>query len=75
MDADSLFVETLEDLHRSIYTMDEYAVLRASHLIRQLLLDGGNSLVNQVNRTRRLKIEYLIALDPPPNIPSDASAF
>lgn len=52
---DDLFIETLQDLHYSISCSDEYEILRASHLIRQLLLDGANSLAIRVNKTRRLK--------------------
>lgn len=60
MNADDLFIQSLEDLHYSLASADEYEVLRSSLLIRQLLLDGGNSLVERVNRTHRLKIEYAI---------------
>lgn len=68
MNPDALFIQTLEDLHRSLVSADEYEVLRASHLMRQLLLDGGNSLVNRVNRQRRLKLDFLAIHVVPPGI-------
>jgi len=61
VNADNLFIQSLEDLHYSLASADEYEVLRSSHLIRQLLLDGGNSLVERVNRSHRLRIEYAVA--------------
>ena len=69
MDSDALFIHTLEDLHRSVFSLDEYDVLRASRLIRQLLLDGGDSLAETVNRVHRKKIQYVIAELPPPTFP------
>ena len=72
MDTEDLFIQSLEDLHYSLACSDRYEVLRASHLIRQLLLDGGNSLVTRVNRTHHLKIAYPAA--PLPEAPSDPTA-
>lgn len=66
MNPDLLFVQTLEDLHRSLNSTSEYEVLRASHLIRQLFLDGANSLFLLVNRTHRLKPEYHFTQVMPP---------
>jgi hypothetical protein len=75
MNEEILFVRTLDDLHRSINSNDEYEVLRASALIRQLFLDGSNSLVDRVNRKFRHKLkvrhklEFEVVEQTPPNIP------
>jgi hypothetical protein len=61
MNDEALFIRTLKDLQKSINSNDEYEVLRASGLIRQLFLDGDNSLVDRVNRTHRIKLEFEIA--------------
>ena len=60
MDDEALFIRTLKDLYQSINSNDEYEVLRASGLIRQLFLDGDNSLVERVNRTHRIKLKFEI---------------
>jgi len=69
MNEELLFVRTLDDLHGSINSNDEYEVLRASALIRQLFLDGSNSLVDRVNRKYRHKLEFEVVEQTPPNIP------
>jgi hypothetical protein len=69
MDDEILFVRTLDDLHRSINSNDEYEVLRASALIRQLFLDGSNSLIDRVNRKYRHKLEFEVIEQTPPDIP------
>ncbi len=61
MNDEALFIRTLNDLHKSINSDDEYEVLRASALIRQLFLDGSNSLFDRVNRTHRTKLLFEIA--------------
>lgn len=69
MEPEELFIRTLDDLRRSIYSPDEYEVLRASHLLRQLLLDG-TPLFRVVNRIHKLKnIEFSVAVNEPPTIP------
>jgi hypothetical protein len=75
LEVDALIVRTFEDLHRSTNSPDEYEVLRASQLIRQLLLDGSNSLVDRVNRTHKLKLKYLaVPVTPPSAIGSPSTA-
>lgn len=70
MDDETLFIRTLSDIHKSINSDDEYEVLRASALIRQLFLDGSNSLFDRVNRTYRTKLEFEIAeFDNPVKLP------
>ena len=60
MDRNALFVRTIEDLRSKIASNDEYESLKASGLIRTLLLDSGN-LVDEVNRRFRLKITFTYA--------------
>ena len=61
MDADQLFLETLSDLEARLGRgKPEYEILQIAGLLRKLLLDGQNSLVDQVNRERRLRVRYRI---------------
>lgn len=66
MNFDKLFLKSLNDLHLSINSGDEYKVLCASGIIRKLLVDGGR-LVDQVNRDHKLKIKFRVI---PPNFQS-----
>ena len=59
MQADQLFLRTLEDLDRRTTVADEYEVLLAAGLLRKLLLDEV-PLVHQVNRYRRERIRFRI---------------
>lgn len=47
-----LFIETLEDLEGKIKKPNDYKMLRAAGLIRQLIGEGGSSLINQVNNSK-----------------------
>jgi hypothetical protein len=68
MDEKDLFLRTLDDLHRSINSSDPYDVLRASALIRQLFLDGGNSLVDIINRHYRYRLQFEVVEQVPPQL-------
>lgn len=69
MHPDRLFLETLADLERrSGDQASEYEALLISALLRKLLLDA-HSLVDEVNRDRRIKIRYRISNTQPPNLP------
>jgi len=59
MQADQLFLRTLEDLDRRTTATDEYEALLAAGLLRKLLLDEF-PLVHQVNRYRRERIHFRI---------------
>src|SRR5215212_3377761 len=50
IDKIALFLHTLKDLRRLVAIGDDYSMLRASAMLRQLFLDGSSSLVHQVNR-------------------------
>lgn len=60
MDTDKLFVRTIDDLKQKLISEDAYEYLKASALLRSLILDGGNSLIHSVNRpeARRLDIRF-----------------
>ena len=61
MNNDELFLHTLEDLEEHTAPgASEYEVLMSSGLLRKLLLDGGQSVVDQVNRRRQLPITFWI---------------
>jgi hypothetical protein len=60
VDADQLFIHTLRDLQQRTVSTDEYVVLRAAGLLRQLLLDRER-LMDQVNRPHRLDIRFQIS--------------
>jgi len=60
VDADSLFLHKLNDLEPRLGEVaTDYEVLGIAGLVRDLLLDGSNSVVDQVNRTRRLRWEFV----------------
>jgi hypothetical protein len=59
MQADQLFLRTLEDLDRRTTVADEYEALLAAGRLRLLLLDEA-PLVHQVNRYRRERIRFRI---------------
>jgi hypothetical protein len=59
MQADQLFLRTLEDLDRRTTAADEYEALLAAGLLRKLLLDE-TPLLHQVNRYRRERIRFRI---------------
>jgi hypothetical protein len=59
MQADQLFLRTLEDLDRRTVVADEYETLLAAGLLRKLLLDEA-PLIHQVNRDRREQIRFRI---------------
>jgi hypothetical protein len=73
MNVDQLFLDTLSDLEGRLHTTEQspsdYQVVKASALLRQLLVDQQN-LVDQVNRTRRLKIRYRASDRKPPADPA-----
>jgi len=56
---DRLFLNTLEELDKKIGDdATDYDIITSSGLVRKLVLDGGASLVRQVNRSRRLRLWY-----------------
>jgi hypothetical protein len=60
VDRRALFLKTCIDLQEKVTSHDAYETLRASALIRQLFLDEGNSLVDQVNRKARVRLSFNI---------------
>ena len=63
---EGIFINTFLDLKERLDKLTEYDLLRASGLIRQLIVDS-NSVVEQVNRNYRIKIRYRVTqrFDPP----------
>lgn len=57
----TLFLRTLDDVEARLRSHDAYEVLYLSALLRKLLLDGGISLIDQVNKPYRFKIRFTIA--------------
>jgi hypothetical protein len=57
MHDDELFLRTIQDLSQKVNVGDEYDWLRASALVRQLLIDG-HPLVGRVNRVYGLKLRF-----------------
>jgi hypothetical protein len=65
---EELFLRTLEDLRsRMMQPPDEYNMLRIAGLLRELLLDGNDTLLHQINRTRRLRIIFRAPASANPN--------
>lgn len=56
---EKVFFNTIEELKTRIDEPSEYNILKSSGLIRILLVDG-NSLVNQVNKEFRVKINFKV---------------
>lgn len=66
---EQLFIATLVDLQQKFEKGDHYSLLKASGLVRQLLLDG-NPLLHQVNRLHHLKLKFqIIQYEDPPFSP------
>jgi hypothetical protein len=59
MDAEALFLRTLDDLEQRGEATDEYEVLLAAGLLRKLLMDS-HPLVDQVNVSHHLKLRFQI---------------
>lgn len=59
MNTQELFLRTLDDLENRISSNDDYTVLRASALIRELFLDGER-LVDKVNQPFGFKFKFEI---------------
>ncbi|HET6709934.1 MAG TPA: hypothetical protein VFH84_33510 [Amycolatopsis sp.] len=59
VDAQRLFIHTLQDLEERSQSTDEYTILMSAALLRKLLFDDLR-LVDQVNRTHGLRIRFRI---------------
>jgi len=66
---EALFVGTLIDMSAKVSTGQKYDVIRASGLLRQLLLDDS-PLVHQVNRSHRKQLKFKV-LQFPKDLPSE----
>jgi hypothetical protein len=61
MDPNTLFLKTLEDIESRLTQTDPYEILLIAGLLRKLFLDD-HPLVDQVNRTHRIKLEFQVAV-------------
>jgi hypothetical protein len=77
MEREDLFLRDFEELGECVSSADPYVLLRAAAIVRRLLLDGGNSLVEQLNRKHKLKLRYRISVPPPwpAELPKPAMMF
>ena len=76
MEANLLFLQTLRDLRERVESGTQYDMVRATALLRQLLLDDS-PLVHQVNKVFQLKLRFevcgrrytesVLKLNPPEN--------
>lgn len=63
---EALFLRTLQDIEERIAPgKDDYEVLMVAALLRKLLLDG-DPLVHQINRNRKLKVQFTAVHRRPP---------
>lgn len=67
MDREQLFIHTIQDIKERLASTDSYEILMIAALLRKLLLDAF-PLVDQVNKSRRIKIKFIINNRP---VPSD----
>lgn len=51
---------TLQELRQKLASGTKYDIIRAAAILRQLLLDGGRSLLHQANKEYRLPITYRV---------------
>src|SRR4051812_20566919 len=73
MEPDALFLATLDDLDASATAgRTSYDLLHVAALLRKLLLDG-TSLLDSVNRSRRVKVRFLTNQRQPPDDPPPTS--
>lgn len=56
-DHEKLLIDTIDDLKARLDKGDQYNLIRASALIRQILIDGGN-LLSLVNKNYKLDIRF-----------------
>ena len=61
----TLFSKTIKDIETRLRSNNDYEILMIAGLLRKLLLDE-QPLVDQVNRSKRLKISYSINHRPDP---------
>lgn len=59
MDKEKLFICTVDELKKKSHSIDEYDIIHISLLTRRLIWDNF-SLVDQVNRDRRIKVIYKV---------------
>jgi hypothetical protein len=65
VDVDRFFLETLDDLEaRAVWGASEYSLLRASALLRELLIDD-HPVVHQVNHARGMRLRFRVRQAPP----------
>ncbi|HTE49662.1 MAG TPA: hypothetical protein VK698_02230 [Kofleriaceae bacterium] len=76
MDPLYLFLETCLDLEARLNEAKPYSLIRASALLRQLLLDG-TPLIHRANRQFRLKLKFSVRslLTMPDGLPQPAIQF
>jgi hypothetical protein len=60
MDAASLFLERCKQIETAMQSSKEIDLLDLSARLRQLLVDGRETLVHQANRDRRLKLNFRV---------------
>lgn len=58
MNSEELFRRTFADLKIKVASNDEYELLRAAGLIRQLIIDGDVSLANTVKKPYGIKLRF-----------------
>lgn len=61
---EKLFLNTITDLECRVTSREEYDLLGISAIVRKLFLDS-NSLVDQVNKEIKLKLNFEIGEEPP----------
>jgi len=59
MDKNILFRKTLGEIEKKMKSKDEYEIFMISGLLRKLLIDD-DPLINQVNKTKRMKITFTV---------------
>ena len=71
MNVEGLYLLTIEDVERKLAEYSPYSLIRGAALLRQLLLDGGNSLVDRVNSMHIYRLKLRFSVQPPFFLPFD----
>jgi len=57
---EKLFLNTLDDIREKLSRGDEYSIIKASALLRHLLLDGNVSLLHLANKNHGIKPQFVV---------------
>ena len=60
VELNDLFLKTLSDIREKTQSDEHYEIFMSAPLLRKLFLDGGASLIDQVNKRYKLKLKFMV---------------